>query len=571
MHRQLITHLKNFPTTLILSLLFPLLAAVGLIFQQKQIASFVNGIIFLGIPLQNFTKTLFIVFVIILFRMLFSFLGEILSKELALKVKKIIRENLIQQIIQKNISSLNSGEVVNLLVDKVEVLEDYFSKFIPQVFLSIFIPISILIFVFPLDLLTAIIFMITAPLIPFFMILIGKFAEKVTKKQWHSLNKLSIFFLDSIRGIKTIIQFNQIDDHIHRIKQANQDFVDKSMSVLRVTFLSAFVLELISTLSIAVIAVEIGLRLLYFQITFEQAFFILLIAPEFYLPLRNLGLRFHAAINGIEAYRDIHQYTRFNLPRINQKEKKRLDNDIEKIEIKNLYYKYPSTNKQIFDDFSFVFESGKHYCIAGPNGSGKTTFFKLLLNLLEPDNGLINVNSLNLKDLDLLDFYQKIGWLPQNPAIFKGSIFENIAIANSNLTVEKAGDLLQTVNLRQFVDSLPENIQSEIQEFGSTLSSGQRQKIGIVRILARDVSLILCDEPTSSLDPESKKSMLDLLDDIGKGKILITIAHDLQTIKSAKEILFFEPGYPVLSGEFANLISIHERFRFYVDQYFGSE
>jgi len=403
------------------------------------------------------------------------------------------------------------------------------------------------------------------------MILIGKFAEKVTKKQWHSLNKLSIFFLDSIRGIKTIIQFNQIDDHIHRIKQANQDFVDKSMSVLRVTFLSAFVLELISTLSIAVIAVEIGLRLLYFQITFEQAFFILLIAPEFYLPLRNLGLRFHAAINGIEAYRDIHQYTRFNLPRINQKEKKRLDNDIEKIEIKNLYYKYPSTNKQIFDDFSFVFESGKHYCIAGPNGSGKTTFFKLLLNLLEPDNGLINVNGLNLKDLDLLDFYQKIGWLPQNPAIFKGSIFENIAIANSNLTVEKAGDLLQTVNLRQFVDSLPENIQSEIQEFGSTLSSGQRQKIGIVRILARDVSLILCDEPTSSLDPESKKSMLDLLDDIGKGKILITIAHDLQTIKSAKEILFFEPGYPVLSGEFANLISIHERFRFYVDQYFGSE
>ena len=408
MHRQLINHLKNFPTTLILSMLFPLIAAVALIFQQKQIAYFVNGIIFLGIPVKNFTNTLIIVFVIILLRMLFTFFGEIISKELALKVKKIIRENLIHQIIQKNISSLNSGEVVNLLLDKVEVLEDYFSKFIPQVFLSIFIPVSILIFVFPLDLLTAIIFITTAPLIPFFMVLIGKFAEKVTKEQWHSLNKLSIFFLDSIRGIKTIIQFNQRDEHLHRIKQANKDFIDKSMSVLRVTFLSAFVLELISTLSIAVIAVEIGLRLLYFQITFEQAFFILLVAPEFYLPLRNLGLRFHAALNGIEAYRDIHQFTRFNLPNIDQKEKKKLVNDVKKIEIKNVSYKYPTSNKHIFDDFSFTFESGKLYCIAGPNGSGKTTFFKLLLNLLEPNNGLITVNSLNLKDLDQIDFYQQI-------------------------------------------------------------------------------------------------------------------------------------------------------------------
>ncbi len=549
-------------------MLFPLIAAVALIFQQKQIAYFVNGIIFLGIPVKNFTNTLIIVFVIILLRMLFTFFGEIISKELALKVKKIIRENLIHQIIQKNISSLNSGEVVNLLLDKVEVLEDYFSKFIPQVFLSIFIPVSILIFVFPLDLLTAIIFIITAPLIPFFMVLIGKFAEKVTKEQWHSLNKLSIFFLDSIRGIKTIIQFNQRDEHLHRIKQANKDFIDKSMSVLRVTFLSAFVLELISTLSIAVIAVEIGLRLLYFQITFEQAFFILLVAPEFYLPLRNLGLRFHAALNGIEAYRDIHQFTRFNLPNIDQKEKKKLVNDIKKIEIKNVSYKYPTSNKHIFDDFSFTFESGKHYCIAGPNGSGKTTFFKLLLNLLEPDTGRIIVNSLNLKDLDQIDFYQQIGWLPQNPAIFKGSFFENIAIANSALTVEKANDLLQIINLGQFVDSLPENIHTEIQEFGSTISSGQRQKIGIARILARDVSLILCDEPTSSLDPESKKSMLELINEIGKGKILITIAHDLQTIKSAEEILFFESGFPVLSGEFNTLISTNERFRFYVNQYF---
>lgn len=549
-------------------MLFPLIAAVALIFQQKQIAHFVNGIIFLGIPIKNFTNTLIIVFVIILLRMLFTFFGEIISKELALKVKKIIRENLIQQIIQKKISSLNSGEVVNLLLDKVEVLEDYFSKFIPQVFLSIFIPVSILIFVFPLDLLTAIIFFITAPLIPFFMVLIGKFAEKVTKKQWHSLNKLSIFFLDSIRGIKTIIQFNQRDEHLNRIKQANKDFIDKSMSVLRVTFLSAFVLELISTLSIAVIAVEIGLRLLYFQITFEQAFFILLVAPEFYLPLRNLGLRFHAAINGIEAYREIHQYTRFNLPKINQIKKKILNNEIDEIEFKNVSYKYSTANKQLFDDFSFKFESGKHYCIAGPNGSGKTTFIKLLLNLLEPDNGLITVNGFNLKDLDQIDLYQKIGWLPQNPAIFKGSVFENIKIANSALTVEKANDLLQIVNLGQFVESLPENIHTEIQEFGSTISSGQRQKIGVVRILARDVSLILCDEPTSSLDPESKKSMLELINEIGKGKILITIAHDLQTIKSAEEILFFEPGFPVLSGEFNTLISTNERFRFYVNQYF---
>ena len=567
----MLSHLKKFPSSLAWSVLLSSLAAIGLIYQQRLVAFFVNAIIFLDVSTEKLKIILLIILCIILIRTVLYFFSEITAKRISKNLKKELRQRVVKQLIENNYLNLHTGEVIHLMLTKVEALEDYFSKFLPQVFLSIFIPLFIIIFVFPIDFITAVIFFITAPLIPFFMVLIGKYGEKITKKQWQSLNRLTIFFLDSIRGIKTILQFNQKKDHLIRIEKANKDFVKKTMSVLRITFLSAFVLELVSTLSIAIVAVEIGLRLLYSQISFEQAFFIILIAPEFYLPLRNLGLRFHAAINGVEAYKEIATFILNEKITSTTKENNYFENVIKKVDFENVSFKYPKSENDILENLSYVFEAGHSYAIVGPNGAGKTTLVSLLLGFLRPQSGSIRINDLNTAEMDQQSLYKHIGWLPANPAIFQGSIFENIAIANPQLTIEKAIDLLKLVDLEQFIESLPQNLNTEIQEHGISLSSGQKQKIGLLRIFARDCSLILCDEPTASLDQNSKKMVLKLFDEIKKNKIIIMVAHDLITAKSADKILFLDPGSQITSGSFDFLNSSNERFKFYVDHYFQEQ
>jgi len=364
LNQNLIVWVRKSPLYFVLSILFFGIGAISIIFQLDFISKFVDGIIFQNQGVDQNPEILLLVVGLIFLRGISIFIGELSSKKVALQIKSQIREQLALSFIHFNKAhNFHSGNVVTIFFDRVEAIEDYFSQYLPQVVLSIIIPISILIFIFPLDLLSGVVFLFTAPLIPFFMILIGKYSNKVTQKQWESLSQLSTFFLDSIRGLKTIILFNQKEKQIERIKKANDDYIKKSMSVLKITFLSAFVLELLSTLSIAVVAVEIGLRLLYFRITFDQAFFILLIAPEFYLPLRNLGLRFHAAMSGVEAYKEIHSIISQNESGRSPKRNNNSLISIKQIEFEDLSVRYSDSEPLILKDFSFIFETGKHYAI----------------------------------------------------------------------------------------------------------------------------------------------------------------------------------------------------------------
>jgi len=570
LNQNLIVWVRKSPLYFVLSILFFGIGAISIIFQLDFISKFVDGIIFQNQGVDQNPEILLLVVGLIFLRGISIFIGELSSKKVALQIKSQIREQLALSFIHFNKAhNFHSGNVVTIFFDRVEAIEDYFSQYLPQVVLSIIIPISILIFIFPLDLLSGVVFLFTAPLIPFFMILIGKYSNKVTQKQWESLSQLSTFFLDSIRGLKTIILFNQKEKQIERIKKANDDYIKKSMSVLKITFLSAFVLELLSTLSIAVVAVEIGLRLLYFRITFDQAFFILLIAPEFYLPLRNLGLRFHAAMSGVEAYKEIHSIISQNESGRSPKRNNNSLISIKQIEFEDLSVRYSDSEPLILKDFSFIFETGKHYAIVGPNGSGKTTLFRVLLRFVQPEKGRILIDGIHLNDFLQRDLYSLIAWLPQNPVIFKGSILDNLKIANPFFAIEEINNILEKVKLLDFINDLPENIHTEIQEHGSTISSGQRQKIGLARILMREHSLILCDEPTSSLDPITERLVVETLDNIRKENILISIAHKLKTIEKADSILFFQKGYPIYSGSYENLKKENLNFRNFINIYYG--
>jgi len=552
--------------------LFFEIGAIFLIFQLLIISQVINDVIFFNQSLEALSKIILLIIILIIFRGLFQFFGEILIKKITQKIKSLLRKKLSDNLFENiSIKKTHSGNLLTIFYDRVEAIEDYYSLFLPQVFLSILIPVSVLFFVFPLDLLTGVVFLVTAPLIPFFMFLIGKFSEKTNQKQWQSLSKLSTFFLDSIRGLKTILIFNQKDKHIGRIKRANDDYQQKSMSVLRITFLSALVLELLSTLSIAVVAVEIGLRLLYLKISFPQAFFILLIAPEFYLPLRNLGLRFHAAMNGVEAYQEIHAFMA-----LRKCKEKRIPvtidvKHVQLLSVEELSIQYPGQINPIINNFSFNFETNRDYAIVGANGTGKSTFLHSLLRLIEPKRGKILIEGIDINNLSRKDYYSHISWLPQNPAIFNDSILENLLVANPQAKINDIEKIFDTVGLKDFIETFPNKYHTEIQEFGKTISSGQRQRIGLARLLLRNPSIILCDEPTSFLDPISEQLISKILASFRIEKIFITIAHRIHTIKRASTLLFFQKDKPIISGSFEALISENKDFQKFIKFYFGDE
>lgn len=572
MHKKLVNWLIKFPYLFIFSIIFFEVGTILLIFQIQLISQLINKTIFINQSLDQLTKPIILIVVLIIFRGFFNFSGDVLAKKVAQKIKSLFRKKITDNLFQNNMDRrTHSGDLVTIFYDRIEAIEDYYTLFLPQVVLSILIPASVLFFVFPIDLLSGMVFILTAPLIPFFMFLIGRFSEKINKNQWRSLSNLSTFFLDSIRGMKTILIFNQQENHIERIKRANDDYVHKSMSVLRITFLSALVLELLSTLSIAVVAVEVGLRLLYFKITFEQAFFILLIAPEFYLPLRNLGLRYHAAMNGVEAYKDIHSFITKKEISENRETATFTNKYVQKLNVEHLSIQYFSQNFPMISDFTYCFEKGKHYGIVGANGSGKSTFFHVLLRFIKPMEGKISIDGFEIDDIPRKQYYSLFSWLPQSPAIFNGSILENLLIANPENDLNNLEKILKIVELNDFIDTLPNNYHTEIQEFGKTISSGQKQRIGLARLLLRNSYIILCDEPTSFLDPISEQIISKVLEDYRKDKILLTIAHRIQTIQKADELLFFQKDKPISSGTFDNLMANNIEFQQFIKFYFGEK
>ena len=288
------------------AILSGLLTGLLTIGQAAGLSRIVNGVLLLGQDLTDVAGLLQLLLLIVFLRAFLAWGSEVSATAVAIRVKSDLRQRLFDKILclgPAYTRSERTGELVNAAIQGVELLDAYFSQYLPQLFIAALVPLSILIVVFPRDLLSGLVLLLTAPLIPVFMVLIGKTAEKLTKRQWDTLGLLSAHFLDSLQGLTTLKELGRSREHVNSIAEASNRFRDRTLSVLRVTFLSALVLELVSTFSTAVVAVEVGLRLLYGQLAFQQAFFLLLLAPEFYLPLRMLGLRFHAGMSGATAAR----------------------------------------------------------------------------------------------------------------------------------------------------------------------------------------------------------------------------------------------------------------------------
>jgi len=493
-------------------------------------------------------------------RALLSWLSIVSAKTIAVQVKSRIRTLLLNHLEKLGPAFTKKelgGEISNTIVEGVEALDAYFSQYLPQLVLSALVPLTILVFVFPMDLLSGLVLLVTAPLIPFFMYLIGKSAQTITDRQFSTLSKLAAKFLDSLHGLTSLKLFNQAQSQIEKIKETSDQYRKTTMKVLQVTFLSALALELLATLSTAIVAVEIGLRLLYFQVTFEQALFLLMIAPEFYIPLRQLGTRFHAGMAGQSAAVRIFEI--LDTDPINDKlslasSGSKFSPPLLQLTLDKVSFSYPGEKQAALNNLSLTINQGDQIALVGESGAGKSTLANLILGFFPPSKGEIRINGELLNKDNLAGWRNQIAWVPQEPALFQDTIAANIRLARQDADLGAVASAASAAHLAEFIDSLPEGYETLIGEGGARLSGGQAQRLALARAFLKDAPILIMDEPTSQLDPVTESRLADATRNLMAGRTVITIAHRLNTIYKADRILVLQEGSIVEEGSHQELM-----------------
>lgn len=556
MHRRLLTLTRDSRSALLLTVLSGFLIGLLTIAQAYLLSLTVNGVFLEAQPLAQVAGWLRLILVIIAGRAFLTWVNEVSANAVAVRIKTDLRQRLFSHILQLGPAytrGQRTGELTTAAVEGIEALDAYYSQYLPQLVITALVPLSILVVVFPIDLLSGIVMLVTAPLIPFFMIMIGKGAEIVTKRQYQTLSRLSAHFLDSLQGLTTLKLFGQSKAHAKNIETVSNQFRDTTLGVLRITFLSALALELLATLSTAVIAVEIGFRLLYARMDFLEAFFILVLAPEFYLPLRMLGARFHAGMSGTTAAKRIYEI--LDIPAISNQLSVDSDQSVEvsSITFKDVSYTYPGETSPALDNINLQVNAGQHIALVGPSGAGKTTLVNLLLGFVQPTSGAITVN----KELPLTNYQllHSIAWVPQRPYLFHDTLAANIRLGKPDATDGEMIEAARAAHLQEFIETLPENYETVIAEGGARLSGGQAQRLALARAFLKNAPILILDEPTSSLDPETETLLEGSTRRLMQGRTVITIAHRLNTIFRADQIIVLDEGQIIESGTHPELLA----------------
>ena len=454
--------------------------------------------------------------------------------------------------------SVQSGRLSTTLLKGVEALDAYYSQYIPQLFFALFTPLLIAGTILPGDPISGGILLLTAPLIPVFMILIGKSASAMTEKQWKTMSRMSGFFLDVLQGLPTLKLFAQSKRQHDAIEESGESFRHATMRVLKVAFLSSLTLELVGTIGMAIIAVGIGLRLMGGKLTFQHALFVLILTPDFYLPLRQLGTKFHAGMEGVSASKEIFAILDQSLPApVQQQASFAVQESAGKrpIVFTDLTYTYPGSSRPALEGINASIPAGKTTAIIGPSGAGKSTLINLLLRFQEPGEGSITIDGKPILAIPLEEWHAQISWVPQHPYLFNATLRENILLARPDASAEQVESALTKSGLTTFVGSLPDGLETMIGEQGARLSGGEAQRVALARAFLKNAPLLLLDEPTSHTDPELEAALRHSIQELMRGRTTLIIAHRLETIRSAEQIIVVSEGKITQCGTHEELIA----------------
>jgi len=527
-----------------------LLSAVGVLGHTYYVAKIIDGAFLKDYDLATLRSFFAPVIIFLIIRCGFEYLESYLSLTLSRNVQNNLRNKIIEKpskLSPIQIQSMPKGQIMNLLYDGVDNLEEYFSGYMPQLFKAVFVPIIFLIIIMPRDLISGLIMVVTIPLIPFFMVLIGKWTKRSSVRQWVLLTGFASFLQDVLAGLETLKILGRSKKQGERIDEISEAYRETTFNVQKLAFISSLTLELVATISIAMVAVGLGVRLSKGMLDFLIAFHILLLAPEYYQPMRTLGRFFHSGINASEASKSIFEFLETESLYKTSKNNLKDVNEVKNIRFENVSFSYPDSEENAIKDITFTFNVGEKIAFVGPSGSGKSTLMMLALGFLSPTEGNIYINDIPIDEININVYRDKIAAVLQDPYIFRGSVIDNIIFSDFDKVhdddeIKRAKEIADGVGLTKLLEMGGESIDTKIGKGYVTLSGGQSALLHISRALYHDGDVMFFDEMTENLDLNSEKILTEVFENKLSQKSMWMIAHRLQSLKHVDKIYHMEDG-----------------------------
>ena len=536
-----------------------LVESLSIVGQAWFFGTLINNFIFSENTLHDERYSIIYLGIAIIVRLLAHYIQESVANRLGSAVKATFRERALEHMFKLGVQHKERhGDVIHMLTDGLEQVDAYVARYIPQILYAIMIPLIMGIAIVDTLPIIGIILIITVPLIPFFMILIGKQADRLNKEQWERMSFLSGHFLDVLQGITTLKLFGRAKDQIKVIGRLSEEFKDSTLRVLRVAFLSALVLELVSTISTALIAVYLGLTLLDGEISFFSAFFILLLAPEFYTPFRQLGAAFHTGMAGKTS---ILKYEEFmnRQPSLPIGGQSQLKGKVQAIEIKDLTFTYEDSENGV-QHISLVAKRNFPIMLVGESGAGKSTIAHIIGGFLTAPKGSVTIDGLDLCDIDIEWWRQQITYVSQHPHIMKGTLREVLSFG-MDVSDKEILDACKEVQLLDVISRHADGLDAVIGEGGLGLSGGERQRVALARAFLRKGQVLILDEVTAHLDVKTEAIISSAIKRLMDNKIVIIIGHRLQTMHWASTLYVLKHGRIIQQGSYAKLLSVDGYFK----------
>ncbi|MER7644595.1 thiol reductant ABC exporter subunit CydD [Streptomyces sp. NPDC126522] len=526
------------------------LGAVGaalVIAQAMLIAEVVVGAFQHRMSVGELGTPLLLLAAVAVGRALVSWLTELAAHRASAAVKSELRRRLLERSVELGpgwLSGQRTGSLVALATRGVDALDDYFSRYLPQLGLAIVVPVAVLARIVTEDWVSAAIIVGTLPLIPLFMVMIGWATQSRMDRQWQLLSRLSGHFLDVVAGLPTLKVFGRAKAQAESIRRITGEYRQATMRTLRIAFVSSFALELLATLSVALVAVTIGMRLVHGDMDLYIGLVVLVLAPEAYLPLRQVGTQYHAAAEGLAAAEEIFAVLETPVPAQGTAE---VPSDA--LAFDGVTVRYPGRSVDAVSDVSFTVDPGETVALVGPSGSGKSTLLNALLGFVRPAEGRVSVGGVDLADVDLERWRSRIAWVPQRPQLYAGTIAENVRLARPDADDTAVRRALADAGALDFVDALPEGIGSVLGEDGAGLSAGQRQRLALARAFLADRPVLLLDEPTAALDGATEAEVVEAVRRLAVGRTVLLVVHRPALLAVADRVVRVTEGMAAVRAE----------------------
>ncbi|MEW2551410.1 thiol reductant ABC exporter subunit CydD [Streptomyces zhihengii] len=501
-----------------------LLGAALVVAQAMLVAEVVVGGFEQGLSVSGLTTPLILLAAVAAGRALVSWLTELAAHRAGAAVKSELRGRLLERAAELGpgwLSGQRTGSLVALATRGIDALDDYFARYLPQLGLAVVVPVAVLARIVTDDWVSAAIIVGTLPLIPLFMVLIGWATQTRMDRQWRLLSRLSGHFLDVVAGLPTLKVFGRAKAQADSIRTITAQYRQATMRTLRIAFLSSFALELLSTLSVALVAVTIGMRLVHGELDLYTGLVILILAPEAYLPLRQVGAQYHAAAEGLSAAEEIFEVLGTR-PRHAGTAPVPAD---PRLEFDGVSVRHPGRGEATPHRASLSVEPGETVALTGESGTGKSTLLDVVLGFAEPTEGRVLVGGRDLGDIDPVLWRERIAWVPQRPTLFAGTVADNVRLARPDADDAAVLDALRQAGAHDVVAALPRGAETLLGEDGAGLSAGQRQRIALARAFLADRPVLLLDEPTAALDGETEAGIVEAVGRLARGRTVLLVVH----------------------------------------------